>query len=66
MYLWALACKINKKYVEVKMKSLKIIVVTMILALGFSIGSLYAEETEVSGSASVGVFSNYIWRGGLN
>jgi hypothetical protein len=45
------------------MKSLKIIVVTMILVLGFSIGSLYAEETEVSGSASVDVMSNYVWRG---
>ncbi len=45
------------------MKSLKIVIVAMILALGFSIGSLYAEETEVSGSASVDVMSNYVWRG---
>ncbi len=45
------------------MKSLKIIVITMILALGFSIGSLYAEEPEVSGSASVDIMSNYMWRG---
>ena len=45
------------------MKSLKIMVVTIILVLGLSIGSLYAEEPEVSGSASVDVMSNYVWRG---
>ena len=45
------------------MRSLKILVVTMILMFGFSIGILYAEETEVSGSASVGYFSDYVWRG---
>ncbi len=45
------------------MRSLKILVVAMILMFGFSIGSLYAEEIEVSGSASVDVMSNYVWRG---
>jgi hypothetical protein len=63
MYLQASACKINKKYSEVKMKSLKIMAVTMVLLLALSVGSLYAEEPEVSGSASVDIMSSYIWRG---
>jgi len=45
------------------MKSFKILIATIILTLGFPISSLYAEEPEVSGSASVGFFSNYVWRG---
>jgi len=45
------------------MKGLRILIVSIILVLGFSIGSLYAEEPEVSGSASVDVMSNYVWRG---
>lgn len=44
------------------MKGLKVIllVVLMIGALSFQ---LYAEETETSGTASVDIMSNYVWRG---
>ena len=45
------------------MKGLRILIVSIILVLGFSIGSLYAEGPEVSGSASVDVMSRYVWRG---
>ncbi|MEW6108997.1 MAG: hypothetical protein AB1632_07525 [Nitrospirota bacterium] len=45
------------------MKNIKIIIITLIMVLGLSAGSLYAEEPKVSGSASVDIMSNYIWRG---
>ncbi len=45
------------------MKDLRIVVSAMILMLSFSAGNLYAEEPKVSGSASVDVMSNYVWRG---
>ncbi len=45
------------------MKNLSILILSIILTLGISIGSLYAEGPEVSGSASVDVMSNYMWRG---
>lgn len=45
------------------MKGLRILVLTVVLALGFSITSLYAEEDKVTGSASVGAFNRYIFRG---
>lgn len=45
------------------MKGLKIILLTVILGFSVSITNLYAGEVETSGSASVGVFSNYMWRG---
>lgn len=45
------------------MKALKLFVLMMILTCTFSIGALYAEETQTSGYASVDVMSNYVWRG---
>lgn len=45
------------------MKNLKLFVLVMILTCTFSIGALYAEETETSGYASVDAMSNYVWRG---
>lgn len=44
------------------MKVLRILVLAMVMSLGFSIGSTYAED-KVTGSASVGVFNRYIFRG---
>ncbi len=45
------------------MKKIMFLVLTIALILGFSAGITLAEETEVSGSASVDVMSNYVWRG---
>lgn len=45
------------------MRSLKTIFIAMVLILSFSICSLYAEEPKVSGTASVDIMSNYVWRG---
>ncbi|GBE04388.1 bacterial protein of unknown function [bacterium BMS3Abin10] len=45
------------------MRSLSILILSIILTVGVSIGSVYAEGPEVSGSASVDVMSNYVWRG---
>lgn len=44
------------------MKDLRILVLAMVLVLGFSITSIYAED-KVTGSASMGVFNRYIFRG---
>jgi len=45
------------------MKTLKLFVMMLLLACTFSIGTLYAEETQTSGYASVDIMSNYVWRG---
>lgn len=45
------------------MRNLSILILSIVLMFGVSISSLYAEETEVSGSASVDIMSNYMWRG---
>jgi hypothetical protein len=45
------------------MKSLRLIVLSMLLTFCVSVGTLYAEEAKVTGSASVGVFSQYMFRG---
>ncbi|MCK5286403.1 MAG: hypothetical protein KAJ59_01190 [Thermodesulfovibrionia bacterium] len=45
------------------MKHLRILFFTIILMFCFSAGTLYAGEPEVTGSASVDVMSNYVWRG---
>ncbi len=45
------------------MRNLSILILSIVMMLGVSISSLYAEETEVSGSASVDIMSNYMWRG---
>jgi len=45
------------------MKVFKILVLAMVLVFGFSITSIYAEEDKVTGSASVGAFNRYIFRG---
>ncbi len=49
------------------MKNLKLrgsaLILTILLTLIVSIGNLYANETKTSGSASVDVMSNYVWRG---
>lgn len=47
---------------EVVMKSLKVIFFVVLLVGIFSV-PLFAEETETSGTASVDVMSNYVWRG---
>jgi len=43
------------------MRKLKVLVLVAVLM--FSVSSLYAAEPSVSGSASVDVMSNYVWRG---
>ena len=45
------------------MKGLKFVVLAMVLSLCVSVGSVYAEEIQTSGFASVDVMSNYVWRG---
>ena len=45
------------------MKGIRYFVLTMVLTLCCSVGSLYAEEIKTSGYASVDVLSNYVWRG---
>jgi hypothetical protein len=45
------------------MKGLRYFVLTVVLSLCFSVGSLYAEEIKASGYASADVMSNYVWRG---
>src|SRR3972149_6447266 len=46
------------------MKTLKILIVVLTLLLGMVFaGSVFASETKVSGTASVDVLSNYVWRG---
>lgn len=46
-----------------KMKRIVWFMFLVMLTFGCTAGSLNAEETEVSGSASVDVMSNYVWRG---
>ncbi len=45
------------------MRRLKVMVLAMVLSLAVSVPWVFAEAPKVSGSASVGVFSNYVWRG---
>lgn len=45
------------------MKRIVWFMVLVMMAIGFTAVSANAEETEVSGSASVDVVSNYVWRG---
>ncbi len=45
------------------MKSQRIIIAVFVLISVFSAGNVYAGEPAVSGSASVDIMSNYIWRG---
>lgn len=45
------------------MKGLRGLSLLIVLTLLFAVGSAYAEEIKTSGSASVDVFSNYVWRG---
>lgn len=44
------------------MKGLKVLVLAMFLVLGFSTTGAYAED-KITGSASVGVFNRYVFRG---
>lgn len=53
--------KIQKK--RQQMKGLRLVVPAMLLTFCVSVGALYAEEAKVTGSASVGVFSQYMFRG---
>jgi hypothetical protein len=48
---------------EKTMKTLAIFILTMVLTIGVTFGSLNAEAAETSGSASVDVMSSYMWRG---
>ena len=45
------------------MKGLRLFVLSVLLTCCVSVGTLYAEEIKTSGSASVDVMSNYVWRG---
>ncbi len=45
------------------MKGFRNGILAVIVLLGVSASGLYAEEPEVSGYASVGIFSDYVWRG---
>jgi hypothetical protein len=45
------------------MKALKLFVLILPLLCTFSIGLIYAGETQTSGFASVDLMSNYVWRG---
>jgi hypothetical protein len=45
------------------MRGLRFYILGIILILGVSAGTLYAEEEKVTGSASIGIFSQYIFRG---
>lgn len=45
------------------MKGLRILILAAVLISFVSLSSLYAEETKVTGSASVGVFNSYVFRG---
>jgi hypothetical protein len=45
------------------MKKIVCFMFLVMVAIGCTVGSVNAEETEVSGSASVAVMSNYVWRG---
>ncbi len=49
------------------MKNLKLtgiaLILMLLLTLITSIGNIYAQETKTSGSASVDLMSNYVWRG---
>lgn len=45
------------------MKKVRIITAVFVLLSVFSVGFVYADEPAVSGTASVDVMSNYIWRG---
>ena len=45
------------------MKGLKLFILSVLLTCCVSAGTLYAEEIKTSGSASVDVMSNYVWRG---
>ncbi len=46
------------------MKGLKIVLLVVVLVIGMSAGSLHAGEKEkVAGSASIGIFNKYVFRG---
>jgi hypothetical protein len=45
------------------MKTLKVGFLTVIMIFTFSLTGAFAEGLKIGGSASVGVFSNYVWRG---
>jgi len=45
------------------MKSLKALILALVLAITCATASVYAEEPKTSGYASVDVMSNYVWRG---
>ncbi len=46
------------------MRTLKISIVVLMILLGMGLsGSIFAAEPKGSGTASVDVMSNYVWRG---
>ncbi|MDH4232517.1 MAG: hypothetical protein OEW04_10895, partial [Nitrospirota bacterium] len=45
------------------MKSLKKVLLAVVMAVGILTGTSYGEDTAVAGYASVDVMSNYVWRG---
>ena len=45
------------------MKNLRVVSITVVLTLLCAFGAVYAGEIATSGSASVDVMSNYVWRG---
>jgi len=45
------------------MKNLRVFSITVVLAILCASGAAFAGEIETSGSASVDVMSNYVWRG---
>lgn len=45
------------------MKNFKLVFSSLVLTILFFIGNLNAEEIKTSGSASVDIMSNYVWRG---
>jgi hypothetical protein len=54
---------IINKTLEKTMRKLKFIALTIMVILGLSASVVQAKGPEVSGSASVDVMSNYVWRG---
>ena len=53
----------EKQNLEARMRSLRIIFTVVVFVLFFSMNNLCAAEQKVTGSASVGIFSRYIFRG---
>ncbi len=53
----------DKQHLEARMRILRIIFTAVVLVIFFPMNNLYAAEQKVTGSASVGIFNRYIFRG---